>query len=98
MIYYIRRVIAQGYKVLNVIRHFKGYRVHWYRNSNIDSRNGRGEPCSLKLDKRRMKEERISFPKPEKQRGSNNMLSEIDSGTALPPKTCQLWVLGKPLI
>ena len=26
------------------------------------------------------------------------MLSEIYSGTALPPKTCQLWVLGKPLI
>ena len=99
MIYYIRRVLSTGYNIINFIEYLKGSRATRACISNIKSRNNRRENGSLKLKKRRRKEEIIYVPKPKKYRGSNKILCEIDSRTAaLPPQICQIWVLGTLVI
>ena len=64
MISYIRHFISSSYKVLNFINFLKGYRLHCVPNSNNNSRKKRREPGFRKLEKKRRKEERLSFPKP----------------------------------
>ena len=55
-----------GYKIRNFIKCLKESRATRDRISNIKSREKRREHCYRKLEKRRSKEERLSFPKPQK--------------------------------
>ena len=64
IISYIRRVLATGYKIINFIKCLKVYIATRTRISNIRSRKKRREPRSRKIEKKRRKEERLSFPKP----------------------------------
>ena len=52
IIFYIRRVISTGYKIINFIKFLKGSIAARARISNIKSRKKRTEPRSRKLGKR----------------------------------------------
>ena len=95
---YIRRILSTSYEVINFIKILKGSRATRAHISNINIRKKRIEHCSRKIEKRRRKEERLSFPKPKKQIGSNKMLRDVYSHKAFPPQTCQILVLGIPVI
>ena len=51
IIYYIRRVLATGYKIINFIKFLKVFRATRDRISNIKSRKKRREHRSRKLEK-----------------------------------------------
>ena len=63
--YYIRRVLATGYGAIKFIKFLRESRAPRACISNIKSKNKRREHCYRKPKKRRRKEERLSFQKPE---------------------------------
>ena len=65
IISYIRRVLATGYEIIKFIKCLKGSRETRARISNIKSRRRIREHRSRKIEKRRRKEEIISFTKPQ---------------------------------
>ena len=60
---YIRWVLSTGYGTYNFVKYFKGSGVPHAIILNTNSRKKRREHRSCKLEKRRRKEERLSFPK-----------------------------------
>ena len=67
--YYIGQVLATGYRKYNFIKYFKGSGVPCAYILYIMGRRKRREHCSRKPEKRRGKEERLSFPKPKNKKG-----------------------------
>ena len=59
---------SHGLQKINFIKCLKGSRAPRARIPNIKSRKNRREPCSSKLEKRRRKEEILSFSKPKIER------------------------------
>ena len=66
--FYIRWVLATGYRTYNFLKYFIGSGVTRACILNTNSRKNRREYCSRKPKKRRRKEERLSFSKPKIER------------------------------
>ena len=65
MKYYIRQGLSTDHGTYNFVKYFKGSGVTRASILNTKSRKKRREHCSRKkFQKRRRKEERLSFPKP----------------------------------